>query len=160
MWGWLSFIDAEEAKPKSLKQMEADDSPVTLDDKIIEDHFFRDVFAVTSCWYQWRCLRYLLVLTGRSCSENASASTQQFHDFNVFTLSNSDFFFALNGQRRQCQAGCPIIWFKNQTRLLSPVIISVTDFETDHQSYTTNCQKKSCVSILSLPQGLATVRYS
>lgn len=44
MRGWLRFIDVEEVKPKSLKQMEADDPPVTLDDKIIDDHFFREVF--------------------------------------------------------------------------------------------------------------------
>lgn len=63
-------------------------------------------------------------------------------DFSLFCFF---FFFSLNGQRQQCQPGCLIIWFKNQTKLLSPVIIFLTDFETDHQSYTTNCQKKKKV---------------
>lgn len=39
----------------------------------------------------------------------------------------SDFFF-LNRQRQSCQTGCLITWFKNQTKLLSPVIIFLTDF--------------------------------
>lgn len=48
MWGYL-FIDVEKVKLKSpLKQMEADDSPITLDDIIVKDYFFGDVFAVES----------------------------------------------------------------------------------------------------------------
>lgn len=58
----------------------------------------------------------------------------------MFLLFQIADFFPLNGQRQSCQTGCLIIWFKNQTKLLSPVIIFLTDFETDHQSYTTNCR--------------------
>lgn len=52
-----------------LKQMEVGDSPITLDDITVKDHFFRDVFAVESYWHQWRCLHYMVALTGCSCSE-------------------------------------------------------------------------------------------
>lgn len=48
MWGYL-FIDAEKMKLKSpLKQIEVDDFPIRLDDIIVKDHFFGDVFAVES----------------------------------------------------------------------------------------------------------------
>lgn len=43
--GCNCFTDVEKMKVKSpLKQMEVDDSPITLHDIIVKHHFFGDVF--------------------------------------------------------------------------------------------------------------------
>lgn len=39
-----------------------------------------------------------------------------------------------------------------KTRLPRPLIIILTVFETDHQSYTQNCQKKLCFNTASSPR--------
>ena len=78
--------------------------------------------------------------------ENANKQ-QQFDDFNVCALSKLRLFSQIAKGSNTKQA-VRLFGLKIK-QLLSPVIIFLTDFEADHQSYTTNCQKKkSCVSIL------------
>lgn len=82
---------------------------------------------------------YSVAMIGYSLENLNCASAwaqQKLDDFNTF-FQNSDFAFVkiANSKARQVvnETG-----FKNQTKLLSPVIF-LTDFETDHHSYATDC---------------------
>ena len=74
--------------------------------------------------------------------ENANKQ-QQFDDFNVCALSKLRLFFQI-AKGSNTKKAVRLFGLKIK-QLLSPVIIFLTDFEADHQSYTTNCQKKKVV---------------
>lgn len=102
--------------------MEVEDVPITIDGVIVKDHF------LGMCWLSIPSETMPSLPGGPDCM--LCHEPQQSDDCNAFALSNLRFFFFLNLQRQSCQTGCLIIWFKNQTKLLSPVFIFLTDFET------------------------------
>lgn len=77
---------------------------------------------------------------------------QQCDDSNAFTLSKLRFFFSPNGQRQSCQTDCPIIWFKNQTKLLSPVIIFWQILKQSTRAPVQTVKKKLCFNSIASPR--------